>query len=51
MPFGTSKKILVYDLKGKNQPDIPLKFTQRKFRAYISDDFIVTVLSMPFQGD
>ncbi len=49
-PFATTRKILVYDSKGLQKKEIPLAFTQRKFKAYISDK-TVTVLSMPFRGD
>jgi len=51
LPFGTTRKILVYDVSGKHLKDIPLTFTQRKFKAYISPDSIITVLSMPFEKD
>lgn len=50
-PFGTTRKILEYDLAGKHIRDIPLAFTQRKFKAFISRDSVITVLSMPFQND
>jgi hypothetical protein len=50
-PFGTTRKILEYDLSGKYLRDIPLAFTQRKFKAFISRDSIITVLSMPFRND
>lgn len=49
-PFGTTRKILVYDTTGKYVRDIPLAFTQRKFKAFVSPGS-VTVLSMPFKGD
>lgn len=51
LPFGTTRKILVYDVSGKHLKDIPLTFTQRKFKAHISPDSIITVLSMPFETD
>ena len=51
LPFGTTRKIIVYDKNGIHQKDIPLAFTQRKFKAFVSDESIVTVLSMPFKGD
>jgi hypothetical protein len=51
LPFGTTRKILVYDVMGKHLKDIPLAFTQRKFKAHISPDSIITVLSMPFETD
>lgn len=50
-PFGTTRYILVYDLKGNRLKNIPLVYTQRKFKAYISNNDIVTVLSLPFKGD
>lgn len=51
LPFGTANKILVYDAQGNHLEDIPLAFTQRKFKAFFSPDSIITVLSMPFQND
>jgi hypothetical protein len=51
LPFGTARKILVYDTSGKHTKDIPLVFTQRKFKAFFSPDSIITVLSMPFEND
>lgn len=51
LPFGTANKILVYDVKGNQLKDIPLAFTQRKFKAFFSPDSIITVLSMPFKND
>lgn len=51
LPFATSRKILVYDVSGKQLKDIPLACTQRKFKAFFSPDSVVTVLSMPFPGD
>jgi hypothetical protein len=50
LPFGNTRKILVYDVAGNKQKDIPLAFTQRKFKAFFSDS-VITVLSMPFPGD
>ncbi len=50
-PFGTARKILVYDISGNYVKDIPLVFTQRKFKAFFSPDSIITVVSMPFQND
>lgn len=50
-PFATTRKILVYDVSGKQLKDIPLACTQRKFKAFFSADSVVTVLSMPFPGD
>lgn len=50
-PFGTTRKILAYDVNGNYIKDIPLAFTQRKFKAFFSSDSIITVLSMPFQND
>jgi len=51
LPFGTTQKILVYDISGNHIKDIPLVFTQRKFKAFFSPDSIITVLSMPFEND
>lgn len=51
LPFGTTRKILVYDLNGNHLKDIPLAFTQRKFKAFFSADSVVTIISMPFAGD
>ncbi|MFZ0282474.1 MAG: 6-bladed beta-propeller, partial [Bacteroidales bacterium] len=51
LPFGTTRKILVYDVSGNHIKDIPLVFTQRKFKAFFSPDSIITVLSMPFEND
>ena len=51
LPFGTADKILVYDVQGNQLKDIPLAFTQRKFKAFFSPDSIITVLSMPFKND
>ena len=51
LPFGTANKILVYDVQGNQLKDIPLAFTQRKFKAFFSPDSIITVLSMPFKND
>ncbi len=50
-PFATTRRILVYDSKGIQKKAIPLAFTQRKFKAFVSDKSVVTVLSMPFKGD
>jgi hypothetical protein len=50
LPFGNTRKILVYDVAGNKLKDIPLAFTQRKFKAFFSDS-VITVLSMPFPGD
>jgi hypothetical protein len=49
-PFGTTRKILVYGADGVHRKDIPLACTQRKFKAFVSEE-TVTVLSMPFKGD
>jgi len=51
LPFGTTREILVYDISGNHIKDIPLTFTQRKFKAFFSPDSIITVLSMPFEND
>ncbi|MGB8491214.1 MAG: 6-bladed beta-propeller [Bacteroidales bacterium] len=50
-PFGTTRKILAYDISGNHIKDIPLVYTQRKFKAFFSPDSIITVVSMPFQND
>jgi hypothetical protein len=50
-PFGTTRKILVYDISGNHVKDIPLVYTQRKFKAFFSPDSIITVVSMPFEND
>lgn len=51
LPFGTARKILAYDISGNPLKDIPLVYTQRKFKAFFSPDSIITVVSMPFQND
>jgi hypothetical protein len=51
LPFGNARKILVYDVSGNHLKDIPLAFTQRKFKAFFSSDSIITILSMPFKTD
>ena len=51
LPFGTTRKIIAYDTSGNHLNDIPLVFTQRKFKAFFSPDSIITVISMPFAGD
>ena len=51
LPFANARKILVYDVSGNQLKDIPLVFTQRKFKAFFSPDSIITVLSMPFEND
>lgn len=51
LPFGTTRKIIVYDITGNYIRDIPLAFTQRKFKAFFSPDSIITILSMPFKND
>jgi hypothetical protein len=51
LPFATTNKVLVYDVQGNHLKDIPLAFTQRKFKAFFSPDSIITILSMPFQND
>jgi hypothetical protein len=51
LPFGTARKILVYDVSGNRLKDIPLVFTQRKFKAFFSPDSVITILSMPFKAD
>jgi hypothetical protein len=51
LPFGNARKILVYDVSGNHLKDIPLVFTQRKFKAFFSSDSVITILSMPFEND
>lgn len=51
IPEINAKNILVYDLKGTILEDIPLAFSQRKFKAIISPDSIITVFSMPIRDD
>jgi hypothetical protein len=51
IPFARTRKILVYDINGNHQKDIPLAITQNKFKAFVSPESVVTVLSMPFKGD
>jgi hypothetical protein len=51
LPFGTTDNILVYDLDGNHLNDIPLAYTQRKFKAKFSTDSVITIFSMPFKND
>ena len=51
LPFGTTRNILVYDVEGNHLKDIPLAYTQRKFKAFFSSDSIITIVSMPFKTD
>jgi len=50
LPFANAKKILVFGFDGSARTHIPLRFQQRKFKAYVDND-IVTVLGMPFEND
>ena len=49
-PAGRTRRILVFGLDGKARTHIPLRYLQRKFKAYIEDG-IVTVLGMPLKND
>jgi len=51
LPFGTTNKIIVFDIKGNHLDDIPLAYTQRKFKALFSKDSVITIFSMPFKDD
>lgn len=48
-PFANADKLLVYSMDNKYLADIPLKYKQTKFYAYVQGDK-VTVLSMPFKN-
>ena len=50
-PFGTTNKIMVYDTEGNHVMDIPLAYTQRKFKASFLKDSVITIFSMPFEND
>ena len=50
LPFANARRILVFGIDGKAREHIPLRFQQRKFKAWVEDD-IVTVLGMPFKQD
>lgn len=49
-PFAQARKILVFGFNGEAKAHIPLRFQQRKFKAYIEDK-VVTVIGMPFKND
>ena len=49
-PFAQARNILVFGFDGKAKNHIPLRFQQRKFKAYIEDG-VVTVMGMPFKND
>ena len=49
-PFARATKLIVYSLNDESLPDVPLLYTQTKFQFYI-DNNVLTVLSMPFEGD
>jgi hypothetical protein len=51
IPEFNARSILVYDVEGNILNDIPLVFSQRKFKALISSDSIITVFSMPIAND
>ncbi len=50
LPFANARQILVFGTDGLAREHIPLRFQQRKFKAWIEGD-IVTVLGMPFEQD
>lgn len=50
LPFAQAKNILVFGFDGKAKTHIPLRFQQRKFKAFV-DNGIVTVMGMPFKND
>ena len=50
LPFANARQILVFGTDGLARDHIPLRFQQRKFKAWVEDD-IVTVLGMPFKQD
>ncbi|MDZ7739597.1 MAG: 6-bladed beta-propeller [Bacteroidales bacterium] len=50
LPFANARQILVFGTDGQAREHIPLRFQQRKFKAWVEDD-IVTVLGMPFKQD
>jgi hypothetical protein len=50
LPFANARRILVFGTDGLAREHIPLRFQQRKFKAWVEDD-IVTVLGMPFKQD
>jgi len=49
-PFARAKELIVYSLNNEILPGIPLIYQQTKFHAYVENN-VVTVLSMPFEGD
>jgi len=51
LPGLNTRKIIVYDISGNHVKDIPLAYTQRKFKASFSPDSIITVFSMPLEND
>jgi len=51
LPFGNSNKIMVFDTRGNHVMDIPLAYTQRKFKASFLKDSVITIFSMPFEND
>ena len=50
LPFANARRILVFGIDGMPREHIPLRFQQRKFKAWVEGD-IVTVLGMPFKND
>ena len=50
LPFANARQILVFGTDGIAREHIPLRFQQRKFKAWVEDG-IVTVLGMPFKND
>ncbi len=51
IPEINARNILVYDVEGNILKAIPLVYPQRKFKAIISSDSIITVFSMPIAND
>ncbi|HCC70054.1 MAG TPA: hypothetical protein DEQ09_02735 [Bacteroidales bacterium] len=50
LPFANARQILVFGTDGLAREHIPLRFQQRKFKAWVEND-IVTVLGIPFKQD
>ncbi len=50
LPFANARQILVFGTDGIAREHIPLRFQQRKFKAWVNGD-TVTVLGMPFKND
>lgn len=49
-PFARATELMVYSLDNEHLTSIPLVHKQTKFRCYVDKD-IVTILSMPFEGE